>query len=98
MMRLLPRLAAVAALNEGLSHLLIDGIRSHAAGVLVLCRECECLHDPLHYNIKFLFTCRHTARDFTHSVSGAVLVHYPSQELAEAAFDVALRAGHVEVL
>lgn len=53
----------------------------------------------IHYIVSlYLFTCRHTARDSTHSVSGAVLVHYPSQELAEAAFDVALRAGHVEVL
>lgn len=59
MMRLLPRLAAVAALNEGLSHLLIDGIQSHAAGGLVLYRECECLHDPLHYVIIFIHLQAH---------------------------------------
>ncbi|KZP25782.1 hypothetical protein FIBSPDRAFT_887754 [Athelia psychrophila] len=38
------------------------------------------------------------ARTLTRGVDRAVVVHYASQELAEAAFDLALRAGSVEVL
>lgn len=37
-------------------------------------------------------------RAVTRGVYGAVVVHYPTQELAEAAFDLALQAGFVQVL
>lgn len=37
-------------------------------------------------------------RAITRGVNGAVVEHYPTQKLAEAAFDLALRAGFVEVV
>ncbi|KZP20973.1 hypothetical protein FIBSPDRAFT_954153 [Athelia psychrophila] len=37
-------------------------------------------------------------RAITRGMNGAVVEHYPSQELAEAVFDLALRAGFVEVV
>ncbi|KZP27028.1 hypothetical protein FIBSPDRAFT_886917 [Athelia psychrophila] len=40
----------------------------------------------------------HLATGFTHRVSGSQLVQYPTKELAEAAFDVALQTNLVEVL
>lgn len=37
-------------------------------------------------------------RALTRGVSGSIVVHYPTQALAEAAFDLALQAGQVDVL
>lgn len=42
--------------------------------------------------------CRTMLLAVTRGVSRAVGVHYASQDLAEAAFHLALQAGHVEVL
>lgn len=43
-------------------------------------------------------SCSDMVHALTHGVYGAVVVHYPSQEIAEAAFDLAQRAGSVQVI
>lgn len=65
--------------------------------MLAPCRECK---SSKHYNIISLISkfYRLLIHALTRGVSGSVVVYYPSQDLAEAAFDLALQAGHVDVL
>lgn len=67
--------------------------------MLAPCRECEA-SKKLQYSITNLFIYFYSTlvHVLTRSVSGSVVVHCPSQDLAEAAFDLVLQAGHVEVL